>query len=139
MNKRTIIIVALLAAPVIGLIVLTKKSEDSVKAGSMSTTPVSIPATDGTPQPPRPPQTLDEAKQRVKQRMDQLDKMSEADWQAEQQQKLADRQANVAKLRALLQQQREAEPAAQGQQQGQQPQYRLPDLEPKKADPGNAN
>ena len=90
MDKRTLLIIIALLLPLVALAFLSQNGGDrprppstqaaADKPGGMTPAPSAVDA----PQPPkRPPANLEEAKARLRQRLADLEKMNEAEWQAD--------------------------------------------------------
>jgi hypothetical protein len=90
MDKRTILIVIALVLPLVALLFLSQTGNQPAppaeKPGTVTATPNRLPATDGIARnnPRRPPASLEEARQRVKQRLQDLEKMTPEQWEQEQ-------------------------------------------------------
>ena len=166
MTKRTFVIVIALFLPLIALMLLTQAPPDnaiaqSVTARKMDTVnstqkdaQVSMPSvllpplegdgaandTNAKPKPllAQPPaHTLEEARQRVRNRLEQLEKMNEDDWEAEQEQKSAlrrrwDNLPAAQRLKLIQKASPSGAPQATPQVAPQKQAPKLPDLGPRK-------
>jgi hypothetical protein len=140
MDTRTILIIAALAAPLAGLAVLAQNATPTPKNNTAKTddlsTSVATPERGKAKAPQKPfanaPQSLDEAKKRLRQRLADLEKMTPEEWEAEQK----EREKALRKMKRAAWE--NLNPDQKLKRMGApKREPRLPDLGPVTADPKN--
>lgn len=102
MNVRNLLIIIALALPVAAIVLIASRSPEvpiaeapqvrKLEPGGISTAPRRLPPTDLKARPrrggPPKPLSLDEAKNRVKEELERLQRLSPEEWEAEQRQRI---------------------------------------------------